>query len=345
MRIEDFTSLLKKPSQIQENQIAELHHILQQYPYFQSASLLYAKALGQYNKIDYQKSLRKTALLALNRKILFKLIQQKSELTEPKIFVNDNLTIENAEESENEKQETESVVEIPLYSNSSNLSDNYLAEEIFKINRDFSEKVSSSPDEIINSEIDKIKSEETENKTESNLETVIKNKHPEWTQDPSKTEDIFTKEVMNAFVEKEILKVTDIYKTNPVKQDYSNERHDFTGWLKAVHSKDDNKNKKLNSLTNKKENERKQNIIDRFIKEEPRISKPGTEKNFFKATSFAKESLVEDETIVTETLARIYWAQGNHTKAIKAYETLSLKYPEKSSYFASLIKEIKTKTK
>ena len=45
----------------------------------------------------------------------------------------------------------------------------------------------------------------------------------------------------------------------------------------------------------------------------------------------------------TETLARIYLEQGYRDEAIDIYSKLSLRYPEKSVYFAALIDEINKK--
>ena len=86
-------------------------------------------------------------------------------------------------------------------------------------------------------------------------------------------------------------------------------------------------------------------IIEKFIQEEPRIqsskgfSKPKTE--FFNPIDVAKQSVAEDIAFVSETLAKIYLQQQNYNKAIDAYESLRLKYPEKRLYFATQIKKIR----
>ena len=59
------------------------------------------------------------------------------------------------------------------------------------------------------------------------------------------------------------------------------------------------------------------------------------------AAPLADES--DDMDFVTETLAAIYADQGYYDKAIEVYAKLILLYPEKSTYFASLVNEIKSK--
>ena len=81
--------------------------------------------------------------------------------------------------------------------------------------------------------------------------------------------------------------------------------------------------------------------LDKFIAERPSLVK----QNPLPETKVSSEEFIEfDDTIFyTETLAKIYTEQGFYKRAIDVYAKLILLYPEKSSYFASLVQELKTK--
>lgn len=87
----------------------------------------------------------------------------------------------------------------------------------------------------------------------------------------------------------------------------------------------------------------KKEIIEKFIAENPSISRPKAE--FFNPISVAQNSITDQEEIVSETLAGIYIKQGHKEKAISVYRKLCLKYPEKSVYFAGLIEALKKEVK
>ena len=83
------------------------------------------------------------------------------------------------------------------------------------------------------------------------------------------------------------------------------------------------------------------NEIRKIIQELPRFEPPKGEVGI---NVFTMEADAQGK-FVTETLAEIYLGQGLFDKAIRAYEVLSLKYPEKSSFFADQIRAIKKQQK
>lgn len=125
---------------------------------------------------------------------------------------------------------------------------------------------------------------------------------------------------------------------NPIS--FKNEEtHSFNEWMQLVSKKPiDRAKNKIKSTSNIEKKPTKYNLIDKFLETNPKI-KP-VEKNVLnKDISF--ESTVENDNLMTETLAKVYLEQQKYDKAIKAYHILCLKYPEKSGFFANRIKAIK----
>jgi len=121
-----------------------------------------------------------------------------------------------------------------------------------------------------------------------------------------------------------------------------NEKHSFQEWLQLSRTEPiDRTNEIINNtkaVQKEKNKKKKSALIDKFIETSPKISpvKHGV-------TSTARIDInKEDNTyLMTETLARVYLEQKKYQKAIQAYEILILKYPEKSSFFADRITDIK----
>jgi len=77
-------------------------------------------------------------------------------------------------------------------------------------------------------------------------------------------------------------------------------------------------------------------IINRFIETAPKISRP----NKTSTTDVKIADKQQSNQLATETLAKVYLEQKKYDNAIQAYKILSLKYPEKSGFFADQIKRI-----
>ena len=111
------------------------------------------------------------------------------------------------------------------------------------------------------------------------------------------------------------------------------EEYSFSEWLALTQVQ------KIN-----REESEKTEMANDFIEKIPTIK---VKKNkFFSPTETAKSSIIENEELVTETLARVYLEQEYFEKAIESYKKLSLKYPKKSSFFAdqiNLINDLKKK--
>jgi hypothetical protein len=341
MQQQQFIDIIKQPHHIESAHLADLEVLVKEYPFFESAHLLYTKGLHKYQAINYSKQLRKTAIVANSRSVLYELLHKvevspsivNEVVTENKIIaeVNTIETIEEPKKTTGSVSVTNNDIKVIYVNTVSSATINTEKEVVEK--------------EVKNEELDIVKSIENETEVpvqDFDIEKLNKN-----------IEQEISKGIIQSYVQ------TDIIKTPELAKEEKIEPSSFTDWLKTVQKEahtfqieTKTESTDVEKIT-KKEIEKpkidkkptvfdqKKQLIDKIIESDPGRIKLGSNKFFTPATD-AKQSLLENEHLVTETLAKIYALQGNISKAIRAYEILSLKFPQKSVYFASLIEKLKT---
>ena len=280
----DFISYLQHPEELTSESAVNLTGLIHNFPYFQTAHLLYAKNLYHQNSIHYNDQLKIAAAYSGDRKILYNLIHSKNKLTsikeKPEPVISDQTVIVSDSFPEG-KPFVEVMEDVkPIQSLETGLE-----KEIM------SGIISSSIEIEVRDEINNLKKEESK---------------------------------LSKAAPKEIATI------------YTDRPHSFLDWLKIT-SKSTSEDQKKGIMERKTE----QALIEKFIAEEPKISKPKTE--FFSSVNLARKGVVEDDSAVSETLLKIYETQGHYLKAINGYQSLILKYPEKKLFFAARIKELKKK--
>ncbi len=346
-----FISFVETPEKMTGTDSVLLGDLIKNFPYFQTAQLLYAKSLHNTNSIHYNNQLRITAVYATDRKVLYRLITKQT------IIEAVNIPIELVNKTIDEKIEEEVLINL------------------------IKEEVEQHPIGSINTE--QIVVNEVEEKTkETDIQTIIFVKKEESTESISaisgqelkinaqtkdRTDGLekeYISEIIDAKIEIElrstplimeneektetfesnfVLPISEpILETNVDKdQNITSEPLSFMDWLK--HFKSEERSEEITETEKTAEKSENQlsafELIDKFIKEEPKLTRQKTA--FFSPVNMAKQSVAEDITVISETLAKIYVLQGNFAKAIKAYENLRLKYPEKRLYFASQIKSLR----
>ncbi|AVR44493.1 hypothetical protein C7S20_04010 [Christiangramia fulva] len=113
------------------------------------------------------------------------------------------------------------------------------------------------------------------------------------------------------------------------------ESHSFSEWLKLTRTKPVEREEEKGSETDE-QRLKKFELIEEFISKNPKI-KPG---KISTKSNLAEQSIAAPESLMTETLARVYLEQKNYKKAIQAFKILILKNPEKSGFFADQIRAI-----
>lgn len=335
---QEFISLIEQPEQLGKSNITALKQVVADFPYFQAAQVLLTKALYNDHHYEFEKQLKHTSLLVPDRTVLFRYIhnlsdqQQPTEIVVPETFLSlPEQPIENA----------------PLPSTEITTPQEIVAEK--------PEEITISVEDIV---------------AKNNIE-----EKPQVEEAPVVIEVIEDVTVVEDRVSETISNMENRVAEENVQEVKSSEIHSFTEWLQLQQGKkitiievpvepkphleqpvaispivqETESSEKTPMETEIAEQVKRSNvndfesILDKFIRENPRISRGKAE--FYNPVNMAKQSVEENDELVTETLANVYYKQGHYKKAIRAYEKLCLIYPHKMTYFASLIQKIKTETK
>lgn len=348
---------ITQPDYLDLSTIPELEKLVETFPYFQSAHLLYVKNLLKEHNIHYNQQLRKAAAYAGDRAMLKNLVEQNAK--EPvavkesgqamrQVDTASEATVDSSSNKTSDKDNAKSAHEHSSSTTSyekdrekdqssekqaeteySDLSDKPFEQAKVSQNtqsgdsEESSGSISETPAFRRKRELEQLKREMDELKKEQQtIERVIREEE----QSKEQRREKYAGQSRPDSIDEDSLKAgSETKKTNTRTSEVEN----------TISNKE--RNTKSSQKTSKQE------LIDRFIEEEPSIKR--TNSVFYDPTEAARKSILQSDDIATETLARIYLKQGKVLQAIKIYEKLSLKFPQKSDYFANQIQEIKKTNK
>ncbi len=307
MTKQEFIQYLSHPENLNGHSIAALEKLVQEYPYFQAGRMLYLKNLHNENSIDYEKNLHITSAYAPSGKVLYNLIKKK---VKAKIEVTELV----------EKEKFVALVEVPKEQTISSAIEKEILPKL--------ESIAILKEERIEA-IKEIK--EIEKVDEFDELAILEKEMLREAYRTSMTVDLFQEQEEKSQKQKT---------ATPIKQQNlktENAAYSFTDWMKVVGGKTPEIVVEEKSVFRKN----KTSIIDNFLLDQTAKSDPKPKVEFYSAETMAKKSLQDNETFVSETLASIYLKQGNLPKALRAYEILLVKHPEKIHIFAPLLEKIK----
>lgn len=357
MNTEHFYSILQNPRTSAEY-IQDIKNISRQYPYFSVAQLLYLSYLYQNNDDAFSIELKRISHNIPNRKYLFEYLKKIKQYHLKKTLSNtpSNTIITSTEISESTKSSNISTSAIQNESDSTHPSTKNLiitkeeksTTEIIQNNESTTNTKTTTDSESLEKEIQK---EINKSIAESIVQKEIIEIAPtikEKVQEFSPSIDAQKSTPPSEPIEENLTQATSSEESSYlVSNSLSHllKQFSFKSSVTPPSSSTEQTNAEIPSTDKKERIKKQQELIDKIISNLPKTPKVSTSSNFYSAENKAKESLLETEDLVSETLAQIYAAQGNIHKAIRAYEILSLKFPQKNTYFAAKIEELKKQLK
>ncbi len=306
MNVSDFTYLLQNPeSLVSPVQTKQLEDVLEEYPYFQAARAVHLKGLRNLNSFKYNNALKTTAAYTADRDVLFDLITSKDFLQNT---IADTISgkklplVEKEVEAEEVTAEPGSTQEMIEAS-----SDEPLPRSIKDADNILDPALFKSLDPEVDKSLDEAKKKAAE-------ELQLGQPLP------------FTRKEKYSFAE--WLQLTSLKKDPAAKLQEEKEEETPPENTAGESTEQDE------SLSR----EEKFELIDKFIKNNPKIDR---QPESLPKVDIKASTKLDKAELMTETLAKVYLEQGKYKNAIQAYKILSLKYPEKSSFFADRIKAVK----
>lgn len=316
MNTTQINELFRNPGKIDPDNTDALRQLVNEYPWCSSFQVMFAKSLKLADDPGFGKQLKKTAVYAGDRKILYRLIMQPG--LQQSIADFEALTAE------------EEITKTPDSEIAESDANNEKAVETDPTSID-------EPVEEKDNEIDQSEEPVEEIEIGQSEETPAENVEEEELIDSTNLEREVLSEVAAHSYQRELEKSLSeeaerISKESPEKQVGAPKSDQPTSFLDFISGR------KRSEAKPQPTTEEEDSLISRFIESEPKIERKAS--HFFSPVNMGKMSLVDNDEIVTETLAEIYAKQGDIDKARRAYDQLALKYPEKSLYFAGLIKKL-----